>query len=97
MLGWKHKDTTHYHTELDGHVFNSLRAEGDAIRSFQLAADRLKGDIRRSRVLIHKSGPLGTDAAELEALAQLYLRGMGEVAELLKHVQTAPNAVASSH
>jgi hypothetical protein len=95
MLGWAYDDPTHYHHDLAGRVFDSLRAEGDAIRSFGLAFSRLRGDIRRARVLIHKSGPLGSDPAELEVLAQLYLRGMAEVAELLKDVQTAPNAAAT--
>jgi len=96
MLVWQYEDPTQYHVDLDERVFDSLRAEGDAIRSFELALSRLRGDTRRARVLIHKAGPLGTDPAELEALAQLYLRGMLEVAELLEHVQTAPNAAAAA-
>ena len=96
LLRWKNGDPTQYHTDVNGRVFDSLRAEGDAIRSFELAISRLGADIRRARVLIHKSGPLGIDPVELEALAQLYLRGMQEVAELLEDVQTAPNAAAAS-
>ena len=95
MLDWDRDDTSNYHTDVVGGVFNSLKAEADNIRSFQLSVRRLNGDIRRARVLIHKAGPLITDADELEALAQLYLRGMGEVAKLLEGVQTAPNAAAA--
>lgn len=93
MIGWDHEDPTDYHTDLDGVVFDSLKAEADNVRSFQLAVSRLRDDIRRSRVLIHKAGPLGSDAVELEALAQVYLRGMREVAQVVEHVQTVPNGV----
>jgi len=91
-LNWKYKDPTLYHTKLRGRELNSQKAEGDNIRSFQLALYRLNNDIRRARVLIHKSGPLGNDAKELNNLAQVYLRGMREVAKLLRGVKTAPNA-----
>ena len=95
MLDWDRDDTSNYHTNVTGGVFDSLKAEADNIRSFQLSVRRLNDDIRRARVLIHKAGPLTTEADELEALAQLYLRGMGEVAKLLEGVQTVPNAAAS--
>jgi hypothetical protein len=95
MLEWDHEDPTEYHTSLDGEVFDSLKAEADNIRSFQLALSRLNDDIRRARVLIHKAGPLGSDVVELEALAQVYLRGMREVAQLVAQVQTAPDGVVA--
>jgi hypothetical protein len=91
MLGWNHPDPTEYRTPLNVAVFDSLRAEADNIRSFQLVISRLNEDIRRARVLIHKAGPLGSDVVELEALARVYLRGMREVAQLVERVQTAPN------
>jgi hypothetical protein len=94
MLNWKHKDPTPYHTKLRGRALNSQKAEGDNVRSFQLALYRLNDDIRRARILIHKSGPLGNNAKELENLARMYLRGMQEVAKLLRGVKTAPNASA---
>jgi 7-cyano-7-deazaguanine synthase in queuosine biosynthesis len=95
MLEWNQADPTVYHAELKGRVFDSLKAESDNIRSFQLSVSRLNNDIRRARVLIHKVGPLGSDVEELEALAQLYLCGMREVAQALKGVQTAPNATGT--
>jgi 7-cyano-7-deazaguanine synthase in queuosine biosynthesis len=91
-LNWKYRDETQYHTKLRGRALNSQRAEGDNIRSFQLALHRLNNDIRRARVLTHKSGPLGNNAKELENLAQVYLRGMREVAKFLHGVKTSPNA-----
>ena len=96
MLERNRDDPTVYHSDLNGRIFDSLKAEADNIRSFQLSVSRLNDDIRRARVLIHKAGPLGSDVEELEALAQLYLRGMREIAQLLKRVQTAPkNATAA--
>ena len=92
MLKWKKEDKTPYHLDLTDHVLNSQQAEGDNVRSFQLAVQKLNGDVRRARVLIHKSGPLGSEPKELEALAQLYLRGMNEVSELLHEVSTSPDA-----
>lgn len=95
MLRWKKGDKTSYHLDLNARVLNSEKAEGDNVRSFQLAVQKLNGDIRRARVLIHKSGPLGSESKELEDLAKMYLRGMNEVSELLKGVTTSPDASAS--
>jgi len=95
MLRWKKGDKTPYHLDLAARPLNSQKAEGDNVRSFQLAVQKLNGDIRRARVLIHKSGPLGADSKELEALAQMYLCGMSEVSALLKGVRTSPDAPTS--
>jgi 7-cyano-7-deazaguanine synthase in queuosine biosynthesis len=95
MVRWDFPDSTKYHVDLERTVFDSLKAEGDAIRSFQLASERLRGDIRRARVLIHKSGPLPGSPEEIEALAGVYARGMAEVQDLLKTVETRPNASAA--
>jgi hypothetical protein len=91
-LNWKKEDKTPYALDLTARALNSQKQEGDTIRSFQLAVAKLNGDIRRARILIHKSGPLGSNAKELEALAKMYLRGMKEVSELLKGVRTSPDA-----
>jgi hypothetical protein len=91
-LKWKKEDKTPYALDLTERALNSKKQEGDTIRSWQIAVDKLNGDLRRARILIHKSGPLGNDAKELEELAQMYLRGMNEVAELLKGVRTSPDA-----
>ncbi|HEU5122470.1 MAG TPA: Qat anti-phage system QueC-like protein QatC [Verrucomicrobiae bacterium] len=92
MLKWKKGDKTPYHLNLTARPLNSQKAEGDNVRSFQLAVQKLNGDIRKARVLIHKSGPLGTDSKELESLAKMYLRGMNEVSALLNGVRTSPDA-----
>jgi hypothetical protein len=93
-LNWKGEDKTPYALNLTVGALNSQKQEGDTIRSFQLAIAKLNDKIRKARVLIHKSGPLGNDAKELEALAKMYLRGMKEVSKLLRGVKTMPNAPA---
>jgi len=95
MLKWKKGDKTTYHLNLSNRALNSQKAEGDNVRSFQLAVQKLNSDIRRARVLIHKSGPLGNETKELEGLAKMYLRGMNEVAALLHGVKTDPDAPAA--
>jgi hypothetical protein len=84
-------DPTTYHLpNLHQRVLNSREAEGDNIRSFQLAIAHLNNNAARAKVLIHKSGPLTRDAVELANLARVYLAGMQEVAALLAGVQTRP-------
>lgn len=91
-LNWKNGDKTSYALDLKARVLSSEKQEGDTIRSFQMAVAKLNGDLKRARVLIHKSGPLGNNPKELEELAKMYLRGMNEVGELLKGVRTSPDA-----
>jgi hypothetical protein len=68
----------------------STKAEGDNVRSFQLAIGRLNNSPARARVLIHKSGPLPADLPEIQNWARVYLAGMQEVGQLLTGVQTRP-------
>lgn len=84
-------DATIYVTDLESSVLNSTKAEGSDIRSFQYAIHRLQNDPLRARVLIHQSGPLSGNAADVEAFAQVYLRGLKEVDDLLTGVITTPN------
>jgi hypothetical protein len=85
-------DPTHYKlADLRAKPLNSTRAEGEDIRSFQLAILRLNNSIQRARVLIHQSGPLIDFPKEIESYAQVYLRGMQEVGHLLNGVVTSPH------
>lgn len=85
-------DPTHYTlADLLAKPLNSTRAEGEDIRSFQLAIRRLNNSIQRARVLIHQSGPLTDFPNEIETYAQVYLRGMQEVDRLLNGVVTSPH------
>jgi hypothetical protein len=92
LLSLGGSDPTHYTlAELRTKALNSTRAEGEDIRSFQLAISRLNNSIARARVLIHQSGPLIDFPEELESYAQVYHRGMQEVARLLDGVVTLPH------
>jgi 7-cyano-7-deazaguanine synthase in queuosine biosynthesis len=97
LLDWKPKDPTVYHEKnLKARTFDSSKAEGDNLRSFQLAIKRLGNDIQKAQLFIHKSGPLPQKSTELDAYARVYLDGMQEVGRLLKGVKTSPHAIASS-
>jgi hypothetical protein len=70
---------------------NTLEAEGKDIRSFQLAAERVRRNPAIARALIHKPGPLSELLpAELDRLAEVYRLGMGEIEGLLAGVTARP-------
>ncbi|CAN7494844.1 hypothetical protein LJR225_003478 [Phenylobacterium sp. LjRoot225] len=77
--------------DLTARVLDTRQAEGQQIRSFQLAAARLKARPNLARLLIHKPGPLDDDPTILDDLAGVYSRGLGEVDALLTGVQTKPS------
>jgi hypothetical protein len=85
-------DTTSYTiTNLSRKVLNSLKAEGQLIRSFQIAINRLSLNPKLAKILVHSSGSLSDESPEqLEALVDVYIRGMAEVADILQDVQTKP-------
>jgi hypothetical protein len=86
------KDPTKYTlADLTSKILDSTEAEGVQIRSFQLAIGRLLKRPQLASVLIHKPGPLTDESpARQVALADVYLRGMSEVGELLAGVTTTP-------
>jgi hypothetical protein len=83
-------DRTKYTLEsLNGRVLSSNEAEGEHIRSFQYALARLNKRPNISPILIHGPGPLNdVSPMQLEALVDMYRRGMKEVGELLNGVHT---------
>ncbi len=81
--------TTYTLTNLNGQTLDTRQAEGQQVRSFQFAIERLRTNPDLAKLLIHKPGPLsGESPANLEALADVYRRGLGEVAALLTDVHT---------
>lgn len=84
-------DPTRYSiSNLGARPLNSERAEGQQVRSFQVAIERLRQRPGLARLLIHKPGPLTDVAGELEQLASVYDRGMQEVGEVLSGVIARP-------
>lgn len=86
-------DTTKYALgNLRANVLDTTESEGQQVRSFQFAIERLSARPELARILIHKPGPLTDESgARQAALADIYRRGLNEVAVLLTGVRTRPS------
>ena len=82
--------TTYTLNNLRGRKLDSNKAEGEHIRSFQVAIEKLKGSLPRARVIIRKPGSLKDSEDEIDELAGVYHRGIGEIERVLAGVVTAP-------
>jgi hypothetical protein len=83
--------TSYTVADLATHVLNTREAEGMQVRSFQYAIERLQSRPALAEMLIHKPGPLTDQSpAGKAALADVYRRGLEEIAHLLNDVETAP-------
>ena len=76
--------------DLRKRALDTMHAEGQQVRSFQLAARRVVKRPELARILIHKPGPLTDYPDRLDAYADVYRRGLAEVDRLLTGVTTAP-------
>ncbi|MBR0962540.1 hypothetical protein JQ554_00495 [Bradyrhizobium diazoefficiens] len=86
------KDRTTYGLpNLHGSVLDTKQAEGQQVRSFQIAVDRIEKRPELAKMLIHKPGPLYDEPGRHDQLADVYRRGLAEVGVLLKGVRTAPS------
>ena len=91
--GLEGNDETLYLVDvLEKHVLASDQPEGEHVRSFQLMAKRIKARPGIAKILVHKPGPLYDNPAEIPAFADVFRRGVLEVAELLNGVRTRPGA-----
>jgi len=66
-------------------------AEGEHIRSFQLAIHRLNRDRSASAILVQKTGSLSDHPGKIKEFAEMYCRGLAEVETLLKGVKAVPH------
>ncbi|MBS1816545.1 MAG: hypothetical protein JSU08_01310 [Acidobacteria bacterium] len=82
--------TTYTIASLSSRALDSEKAEGQQVRSFQLAIEKLQRRPALASLLIHKPGPLTDVAEELDQLADVYRRGMYEVNEALSGVIARP-------
>ena len=90
-VGLDGDDETLYTVErLKGHVLASDRPEGEHVRSFQLMVKRIKAKPGLAKVLVHKPGPLHDEPDEITDYADVFRRGILEVAELLQGVRARP-------
>ncbi len=90
-LGRDNDPTTYTLADLTARSFDTRQSEGQQIRSFQLAIERLASNASLANLLIHKPGPLADETPHLPELADVYRRGMAEVAALLAGVKTRPS------
>lgn len=85
-------DTTTYTVpDLASNRLDTRKATGKQVRSFQYAIARLRGRPQLANLLIHKPGSLADEAAHLDQLADVYRRGLDEVARLIDGVETRPS------
>ncbi len=86
------KDRTTYTVpDLHAQPLDTRQATGVQVRSFQYAIERLKGKPQLANLLIHKPGSLADEAAHLDQLADVYRRGLDEVAQLIDGAQARPS------
>ncbi|APF36678.1 hypothetical protein BOQ54_04545 [Chelatococcus daeguensis] len=85
-------DTTVYGVpDLKAATLDTRQAEGQQVRSFQIAIERLSRRPELAKALIHKPGPLYDVPSRLDDLADVYRRGLAEVGRLLAGVRAAPS------
>jgi hypothetical protein len=84
-------ETTYTVSDLQAQVLNTRASIGKQVRSFQFAIERLRGRPGLARLLIHKPGSLADEAGRLDQLADVYQRGLNEVARLIDGVETRPS------
>jgi len=83
--------TTYTISDLTANELNTKRSIGQQIRSFKIAAERIRTHPDHARYLIYKSGPLSDmESLKSDELASVYSRGMHEVAQLLSNVRARP-------
>lgn len=90
VWGTGNDPTTYTVPDLHAQPLNTRQATGVQVRSLQYAIERLKGNPQLANLLIHKPGSLADEAAHLDQLADVYRRGLGEVARLIDGVETRP-------
>ena len=77
--------------DLSARTLFTDRSEGEHVRSFQMMINRLEANPELSKILVHKPGPLINSPSEIPAYADVFRRGVFEVAELLEGVTAKPS------
>lgn len=81
--------TTYTIQNLAARSLKAAIAEGQQVRSFQIAIERLAAQPELAKLLIHKPGSLRDESAgRRDELVGVYQRGMAEVGRLLTGVRT---------
>lgn len=83
-------DTEYQIPDLQAQVLDTTRAEGEHVRSFQLALSRLAKKPARARFDIHRPGPLSDHPTKLADYEAVYAAGLREVGRFLEGVRARP-------
>jgi hypothetical protein len=86
-----HDQTVYTVPDLRAQSLNTRTETGKQVRSFQVAIERLRRRPDLAKMLIHKPGPLTDESMRLDQLADVYRRGLIEVAHLIRGVTTIPS------
>lgn len=87
-LGNEADKTEYTISQLDNTVLATHLSEGKQVRSFQFAIERLQKEPELVKYMIHKPGPLSDEPEKWQEFADVYRRGLAEVAKLLTNVAT---------
>lgn len=87
---WGADSTPYRIADLNAQVLDTNKAEGEHVRSFQLALSRLRRAPHRARFDIHRPGPLIDFPDRLDDYETVYVAGMHEVGRLLQSVRARP-------
>jgi hypothetical protein len=91
-LGGASDPTSYTLSDLRAKPLPSNHAAGQQVRSFQFMIERLRSRPQLAQLLIHKPGPLSDEPpARQAAHADVFRRGLAEVATILAGVRTNPN------
>jgi 7-cyano-7-deazaguanine synthase in queuosine biosynthesis len=88
--GFGEDDTEYQLEDLGAQVLDSRSAEGEHVRSFQLAISRLREKPGRARFDIHKPGPLIDFPDDWDEYETVYRDGLEEVGRLIEDVESRP-------
>lgn len=90
LEAWGTDDTPYRIADLRAQVLDTNKAEGEHVRSFQVALSRLAKKPDRARFDIHRPGPLVDHPNRLNDYEAVYVAGLKEVERLLAGVQARP-------
>lgn len=90
LEAWGIDDTLYRIPDLREQVLDTNKAEGEHVRSFQVALSRLAKMPDRAKLDIHRPGPLTDHPNDLAAYEAVYVAGLQEVDRLLQGVQAQP-------
>jgi len=91
VWGTGHDPTKYTVPDLHTKPLDTRQAIGVQIRSLQYAIERLNGKPQLADLLIHKPGSLADETTHLDELADVYRRGLDEVAQFIDGVVTRPS------